>query len=117
MKKLILTLILLCSSVYSSVYADHENSEQPVFVWRNLPAVCGLPADVEKYIELNDFEAVSVSLGRESSQPDGEPVYMVTYYANERGETLARVDIPNGSESCILYHTFNTTVVPKKHGT
>ena len=105
MKKLILTLTLLCSSVFA----------EEMFVWRNLPAVCGTPADVERYIELNDFEAVSVSLGRESSQPDGEPVYMVTHYANSKGESLARVDIPSGSESCILYHTFNTSIVPKKN--
>jgi len=105
MKKLILTLTLLCSSVFA----------EEVFVWRSLPAVCGTPANVERYIELNNFEAVSVSLGRESSQPDGEPVYMVTHYANSKGESLARVDIPNGSESCILYHTFNTSIVPKKN--
>jgi hypothetical protein len=110
MKKIIFALILLCSSVY----AEHEDA-QSMFVWRSLPAVCGAPADVEKYIELNDFEAVSVSLGRASSQPDGEPVYMVTFYANDRQESLARVDIPDGTESCILYHTFNTSIVPKKN--
>jgi len=105
MKKIIFALIFLCSSVFA----------EEMFVWRSLPAVCGAPEDVEKYLELNDFEAVSVSLGRESSQPDGEPVYMVTHYANSKKESLARVDIPDGIESCILYHTFNTSIVPKKN--
>ena len=32
---------------------------------------------------------------------------MITYYENDKGETLVTADVPNGIETCILYHTFN----------
>lgn len=99
MKKLILILSLLCSSVFAEEYTP--------FHWRNLPTVCGTPEDVQNYIEYNELKPTHLSLGRESSKSDGEPVYLVTYYENDKGETLVTVDVPQGTETCILYHTFN----------
>jgi len=41
---------------------------------------------------------------------DGQPVYMITYYVNEdETQTTAVIDVPNKSESCILFHTFDLT--------
>jgi hypothetical protein len=99
MKKLILILSLLCSSVFAEEYTP--------FHWRNVPVVCGAPEDVQNYIDYNELTPKHLSLGRESSDPDGEPIYMITYYENDKGETLVTADVPNGIETCILYHTFN----------
>ena len=78
--------------------------------WQQVPAVCGMPEDVKNYIESKELKPVHISLGREAGNPNGEPVYMVTYYENE-DQTLVTVDIPSAEETCILYHTFNKTEV------
>jgi hypothetical protein len=62
MKKIILILILLCTFVYAEEYKP--------FVWRNLPAVCGTPEDVQNYIDYNELTPKHLSLGRESSDPE-----------------------------------------------
>ena len=99
MKKLILILSLLCSSVFAEEYTP--------FNWRNVPVVCGAPEDVQNYIDYNELTPKHLSLGRESSDTDGETIYMITYYENDKGETLVTANVPNGIETCILYHTFN----------
>ena len=106
MKKIILGLLLFCVTSFANANGLYQVQ---------IPVVCGTPDVVESYIKAKNFDAVGISLGRAGSQPDGEPVYMVTHYANSKKETLARVDIPDGIESCILYHTFNTSIVPKKN--
>ena len=41
---------------------------------------------------------------------EGNPVYMITYYVNEdKTESAAVIDVPDGTESCILFHTFDLT--------
>ena len=79
--------------------------------WQQVPAVCGIPEDVKKYTESKELKPVHISLGREAGDPNGKPVYMVTYYENE-DQTLVTVDIPTAEETCILYHTFDKTEVP-----
>ena len=99
MKKIILTLILLISSVaHAELY------------WQSVPAVCGTAESVNAYIQAKNLKPVHISLGREAGDPNGEPVYMVTYYENE-DQTLVTVDIPSAEETCILYHTYNKTEV------
>jgi len=107
MKKIILILTLICSSVFA---------EESLY-WRQLPVVCGIPENVQAYINEKEFEPVAISLGRELSQPDGEPVFMVTYYANSKKEALVTIDIPNGTETCIMFHSFNMAIVKDKPNT
>ena len=116
MKKLIIAIVLLCTTVFADHENENENQNQGLY-WRQLPVVCGEASVVDSYIELNDFEPVAVSLGRESSKPEGEPVFMVTFYANDRKESLAVVDVPSGVERCIMFHTFDTAIATKKHDT
>lgn len=111
MKKLILLFTLLLTSY---VFADHNSKYdlgQYNFYFLDLPGVCGTPAEVEKYTTAHEFEPTEVSLGRTDSSPDGEPVYMITMWANNKGERLATIDIPQGSERCMVFHSFNTTKI------
>jgi len=100
MKKTILTLTFLMMS--SIAYAE--------LYWQSIPAVCGTSDDVQNYVNVKELKPVHISLGRESGNPNGEPVYMITYYENE-DQTLVTVDIPSAEETCILYHTYNKTEV------
>ena len=114
MKKLIVVLTLLCGIAY----AEHgENENHYALYWNSIPAVCGETEEVNKYIEDKGFEPVHISLGRSGSKPDGEPVYMVTYYEN-KDQVLVTVDIPSNIETCILFHTYNKSkiITEKKKG-
>jgi hypothetical protein len=51
------------------------------------------PPEVQRYISDEQFKPVHLSLGREhGSLPDGEPVYMITYYEKE-DQILVTVDV------------------------
>ena len=106
MKKLLLILTILFAT---SVYAEHEESlADNTLYMQNLPALCGAPDKINTYIEHFDFEAEHLSLGRTRMMKDGAPVYMMTYMiTKDRTESISVLTIPNGTESCILYHTFD----------
>ena len=76
--------------------------------WSQLPVICGTNDRVEAYLTHYNFELESVSMGRESAQPDGTPVYIVSYFINkEEEQSISVVSTPNGGESCMLYKSFD----------
>ena len=94
--------MLLCTSVFAEETYD--------LYWQNVPAVCGAPPEVQRYISDEDFKPVHLSLGRVSSLPDGEPVYMISYYEND-DQILVTVDVSGANETCILFRSFNKSEV------
>ena len=39
---------------------------------------------------------------------DGQAVFMITYYITKDGtQAAATIDVPSGTEKCILFHTFD----------
>ena len=96
---------MFCSSAFANEWGFYQIQ---------MPVVCGKPEAIERYITAKKFDAVGISLGRAGSQPDGEPVYLLTFYANERNESLMTMDIPSGAERCILFHSFDTALLPEK---
>ena len=82
------------------------------FWWSNMPSVCGMSAEVDKWIEKHKFIPVSVSFGRDGGRPDGEIVYIVTLFTNDKYEQTTTVQTPNGNEVCILYKTFDMKLNP-----
>ena len=103
----ILFTVFICSFTYAD---DHKYD----FYYSQMPIVCGTQDAIEKYIKNKQFEPVGISLGRSNSEPNGEPVFMITFYANPMNESLITMDVPSGIEKCILFHTFNTASVPPK---
>ena len=94
--------MLLCTSVFAEETYD--------LYWQQVPAVCGAPPEVQRYISDEDFKPVHLSLGRVSSLPDGEPVYMISYYEKD-DQILVTVDVSGASETCILFRSFNKSEV------
>ena len=106
MKKLIVIIGLLFGSIS---YADHTENISDMY-FQQIPALCGPPQQIDEYIKHFEFEPYHLSLGREGMRKDGQPVYMVTYYINKDGtETTVTIDVPSGSERCIVFHTFDLT--------
>ena len=110
MKKLIIVLSLLCGFAYAEHGVDEKHYD---LYWQQIPAVCGNPEATQEYIDDKGFEVKHISLGRSGSKPDGEPVYMITYYEN-KDQVLVTVDIPGAQETCILFHTYDKSEVIEK---
>ena len=87
MKKIIAVVVLLFTTL---CYAEEEQRYN--FWLSQASMVCGTPSEVQKYVENNEFTPINLSFGRESSNPNGAIVFMVTYYINEYKQTLATID-------------------------
>ena len=111
MKKLL--IILLFGLVAFSVNADHDTTPGEVY-FQNIPALCGTPEKIQSYIDHEGMVPFYLSLGREGMTKEGEAVFMITIMVNpEMTETMSIIDVPSGTERCILYHTFDLTKVDK----
>ena len=112
-KKIIFAAALLVLISKSIATAEHKtkpdiNSQFNGMYWSQLPVICGTNDRVEAYLNHYNFELESVSMGRESAQPDGAPVYIVSYFINkEEEQAISVVSTPNGGESCMLYKSFD----------
>ena len=99
-------------------HAKSENHLPPTpepefdFWWSNMPSVCGIKSEVAKWLDKHKFIPVSVSFGRDGGRPDGEIVYIVTLFTNDKYEQTTTVQTPNGNEVCILYKTFDMKLNP-----
>ena len=98
-----ITILFLFFSTFAS--ADEHGYD---FRWQHIPVICGDTPEILKYLEDNEFILQYVSVGREGSKPDGNPVYWVAFYLNEKGtESVSTVTSPSGNETCILYRSFD----------
>tara|TARA_B100000287_G_scaffold434688_1_gene499910 strand:- start:968 stop:1312 length:345 start_codon:yes stop_codon:yes gene_type:complete len=112
MKKFLIGLILGLFSF--SVNADHETQMQGEVYFQNVPALCGTPEAIQAYTDHYDMKPVYISLGREGMKGTGMAVYMMTIMMNsDFTESMSVIDVPSGTERCILYHTFDLTRVDK----
>ena len=77
------------------------------------PMMCGLPEDVDRYIKDNEFTPVNVSFGKENAKEDGNIVFAITYYINDKHQTLAVAETPTDPYKCMIFHTFEMQLNPK----
>ena len=101
--------------VYNHAKAEDKIGEYNL-QFMSYPMMCGLPEDVDRYIKDNEFTPINVSFGKESAKEDGNIVFAITYYINDKHQTLAVAETPNDPFKCMIYHTFdmqmNTTLLP-----
>ena len=101
MKKL---LILICLLWNTTSYADMEKYD---LFGLSMPMMCGLPIVVDKFIEDKRFTAINISFGKEGAKEDGEIVFAITYYINDKHQTLAVAESPVDPYKCMIFHTFD----------
>ena len=109
-----------------STFAVAEESPLPNFpqknlqgqlYWLQMPVICGTSESVLAYIEKNEMTLVNVSVGRDKAKPEGEPVFIVSYYVDPTyTQSLVVMSTMNGMESCMLYKSFDLKFMPKKQG-
>ncbi len=101
MKKL---LILICLLWNTTSYANMEKYD---LFGMTMPMMCGLPVSVDQYIKDNGFTAINISFGKENAKEDGEIVFAITYYINDKRQTLAVAESPTDPYKCMIFHTFD----------
>ena len=101
MKKILIALTLLWSTIS---YADLEDYD---FFTMNMPMLCGLPATVDRYIEDNNFVVINISFGKENGKQNGEILFAVKYYINDKFQTIAVAETLTDPSKCILFVTFD----------
>ena len=85
--------------------------------WLQMPVICGTSDSVLAYIEKNEFTLVNVSVGRDKAKPEGEPVFIVSYYVDPTyKQSIVVMTTMSGLESCMLYKTFDLEFVKKNKG-
>ena len=122
LKSIIFGAVLITMSTFAM--AEQETSplpempsEQGQLYWLQMPVICGTSESVLAYIEKNEMTLVNVSVGRDRARPDGEPVFIVSYYVDPTQTiSLVVMSTMNGMESCMLYKSFDLKFIPKKQG-
>ena len=113
LKSIIFGAVLITMSTFAM--AEQETSplpempsEQGQLYWLQMPVICGTSESVLAYIEKNEMTLVNVSVGRDRAKPDGEPVFIVSYYVDPTQTiSLVVMSTMNGLESCMLYKSFD----------
>tara|TARA_B100001093_G_C26307475_1_gene792170 strand:+ start:240 stop:584 length:345 start_codon:yes stop_codon:yes gene_type:complete len=102
------TLFVIATLVFSSTaIAEHKSIDEYGLGWSQIPVVCGPTEIVNDYLTDHNYELQSLSFGHENADPNGMPVYMVSYFVNkERTEAMSVITAPSGLESCMLYRAF-----------
>ena len=109
-------LLFLFGMTLTWNHANAEDKEKYNLQMMHYPMMCGLPADVDRYIADNKFTPINVSFGKENADEDGNIVFAITYYINDKHQTLAVAETPNDPYKCMIFHTFdmqmNTSLLP-----
>jgi len=107
-----LVFLFSMTLTFNHTKADDKQLEYNL-QFMSYPMMCGLPEDVDRYIEDNEFTAVNVSFGKENAKEDGNIVFAITYYINDKHETLAVAETPVDPFKCMIFHTFEMKLNPK----
>ena len=103
MKKLLILICLLWSTIS---YAEEDFRKYNLYMMQ-YPMMCGMPQDVDRYIADNKFTPINVSFGKENAKEDGAIVFAITYYINDKHQTLAVAETPSDPYKCMIFHTFD----------
>ena len=87
-------------------YAETTTSKYNLYMMQ-YPMMFGTPADVDRYIVDKKFTPINMSFGKENANEDGEIVFAITYYINDKHQTLAVAETPNDPYKCMIFHTFD----------
>ena len=118
MKKLILTIILCLSTAIAFAEEKDRKAEDrienlPGIWWEQVPTVCVPNTTLLEFTQRKGFQPLNRSFGRTGGKPDGEIVYVVTYWVNVHNNmSMASVQVPGANYSCVMYRTFDLEINP-----
>ena len=104
---LLISFLLLVSTIVNAETEDWDKTKYE-FRWMHVPVVCGTTPEIQRYLDDNEFELVSMSVGREGANINGSIAYLVTYYLNKnRTQSISAITSPTGHETCMMYRSFD----------
>ena len=114
MRKLILTIILSLFTAFAVAEEKEDRLENlPGIWWENVPTVCVPNTTLREFTERKGFQPLNRSYGRNNGKPDGQIVYIITYWLNIKdNQVMSSVMVPNANYSCVLYRTFDLEMNP-----
>jgi len=96
----------------ANLMADNHIPEDLGYQWQQIPAMCAPERQVLDDLKAQGFVPVNMSLGRERSDPQGEPVFLVTYFiTQDMSGTAATLSIPTSPITCVLFITHDLTAL------
>lgn len=102
------TIAITLFSVTTAVADDHYN-----FFRSHAPIICGDTKTVMEYGSEQGWTPFSVSFGKTNGKEDGDIAFVVTHWLKQgTTEQMVTMQAPDGSEACILYISFDTTINP-----
>jgi hypothetical protein len=109
MKHFILGCIMALFLQATAVSAPKE--APPGYTMSQIPVMCASNDQVMMDLDSKGYELLNLSLGRKNANPEEEPVFMVSYYVHpEAGSTVAVMNIPQSTDACIIFITYDLTV-------
>ena len=92
---------------------DEKVEDLPGIWWEHTPSVCVKNEILYAFTKKKELQIFNISYGRAGGKPDGEVVYVVTYWVDFlRNTSMATVTTPNSVNSCVLFRTFDIQLDP-----
>lgn len=83
------------------------------FFRSHAPIICGDTKTVMEYGSEKGWTPFSVSFGKTNGKEDGDIAFVVTHWLKQgTTQQMVTMQAPDGSEACILYISFDTTINP-----
>ena len=83
------------------------------FYQSHAPIICGDTKIVMEYGAEKGWTPFSVSFGKVNGKEDGDIAFVVTHWLKQgTTQQMVTMQAPDGSEACILYISFDTTINP-----
>jgi len=83
------------------------------FHWQSMPMICASDVAVLNRLKEQGFVAVNMSLGKRGADPQGEALFMITYFINQEGTSTAAVmNIPSSNDACLIFLTHDVVFRP-----
>jgi hypothetical protein len=101
------TLAVTLFSVSANA-TDHYNLFQS-----HAPILCGETKEVMEFGSEQGWTPFSVSFGKVGGKQENDIAFVVTHWLKKgTTEQMVTMQAPDGSEACILYISFDTTINP-----
>ncbi len=112
--KLSRTIMAMLSGIAVALFSVSASATDHYQFWQSqAPIICGESKQVYEYSVDNGWTPFSVSYGKVNGKPEGETAFVVTHWLKKgTTEQMVTMQAPNGSESCIVYMSFDTIINP-----
>jgi|TARA_B110000977_G_scaffold48111_1_gene65338 hypothetical protein len=119
MKKIISGIIMgMFSTIAVALFSVSATADDHYEFWPSAaPIICGQTKPMLEFVAEAGMQPLTVSFGKVDGKEDGEIAFVVTMWMKpSTTQQMVTISKPDGTEVCILYKSFNTTVNPNFSG-